>query len=351
MALIKPEISLESKSTTQTVVRIDVYDPSAAAHNLWRSIGVGTDPSNGVKIGDDIDPTQLQTDVHGQLPGETLRYALESLPSVSIYEPETQAYIDRVETDGGQVMDPAWVDAEIVKLKNAGIYGSVSFYLDVRAGVKLRQDGENYYVEKAYDMGPQNHDFQQQTASRQPLFDEKGFLGSPGNQTYLNGGNPPGLNPLNNVTFQFWFRTAGTNVDWAQIVGKGNDHYLMRRNSSTGVRASYRAGSDSDVHTRVDSPDNLNDGQWHSFHSRFSYGGASQVADCYTNYGTGNEAGQTTGTVSSEMAASPDDVLLLTQFQGTRHFNGWLNQVLVIDTLLELSDYAAFRADDSFYYP
>ena len=90
-------ISLVSKTSSQVVISIDSYDDQAMEHHMWRSTGAGSNPSQGIKIGDNIDPTVNFVD-NIVTSGETKRYAIESEPGVPDVSPDVSAFIILVNT-------------------------------------------------------------------------------------------------------------------------------------------------------------------------------------------------------------------------------------------------------------
>lgn len=91
------------------------------------------------------------------------------------YQAETIAYRDRVELDGGAVMDLAYVDAAYKKLKEQAVAVSYS-WLSASFGIKKDAGG---YVSKLYSLGGAALDLVQTSGALQPKWVSNGFNNLP----------------------------------------------------------------------------------------------------------------------------------------------------------------------------
>jgi hypothetical protein len=108
---------------------------------------------------------------------------------ISSYEPETDAYVSRVEADGGVVQDVAYVDAVYSKMKELGILNNCNLWISPKAGVK--KDASNY-VSKVYSLDSSNRDYIQNTGSKQPLLSA--------NKLVFDGADDT-MTPVSNIPF------------------------------------------------------------------------------------------------------------------------------------------------------
>ena len=83
----------------------------------------------------------------------------------------TKAYIERVTTDGGSVVNDSKVNDEyqIVSVNEPSIYANSILHVSRFGGFIL--DSSNF-ISKSYDLSSDNNDLIQPTASRQPLFED-----------------------------------------------------------------------------------------------------------------------------------------------------------------------------------
>lgn len=84
-----------------------------------------------------------------------------------IYEAETIAYRDRVELDGGVVIDLDYVDSVYKKLKELSLLTNLVHWSSVNAGIKKDSAG---YVSKLYSLDGASNEATQPTGANQPLY-------------------------------------------------------------------------------------------------------------------------------------------------------------------------------------
>ncbi len=78
---------------------------------------------------------------------------------------ETEAYKVRVETDGGVIINLTDVDNFYTYAKAGGYYNDLAFAYSAQCGIKKDESG---YVEKWYDLSPNQNDAVQATGDNQP---------------------------------------------------------------------------------------------------------------------------------------------------------------------------------------
>lgn len=90
------------------------------------------------------------------------------------WQPETITQKNRIESDGGKVIDLIFMDRVILLLKRLGIYGNCKLLTDANFGVK--KDGSGA-VSKLYDISGNNNDAVQATGASQPIWSLVGGRG------------------------------------------------------------------------------------------------------------------------------------------------------------------------------
>jgi hypothetical protein len=84
------------------------------------------------------------------------------------YDPDTLAYIARVETGGGTVRDPRFADMLVRLQKQLGIYDDCVAMMGARLGNTIRAAGSNLFSSRAWDASPLAFDLVQSTEAEQP---------------------------------------------------------------------------------------------------------------------------------------------------------------------------------------
>lgn len=90
---------------------------------------------------------------------------------------DTEAYIDRVETDGGEVIDPNWIDDCFQWRDDNGDFGN-SDYAWISAGGGVKKDGSNKVI-KMYSLSGAAWDVEQTTAGNRPTWTDNYINGEP----------------------------------------------------------------------------------------------------------------------------------------------------------------------------
>lgn len=149
---------------------------------------------------------------------------------------DTQAYITRVEADGGTVIDVAMVDAAYQLLDDYTLAPIV--WVGANFGVK--KDGSNL-VSKLYDLSDNDHDHVQATAANQPFWndDQQNGLAAiqfNGTDEWLEGGTQLGK-PANFTAFTVFQTSNNTSQSalWMNRGGSGDYTWwgaTMRYNSN-----------------------------------------------------------------------------------------------------------------------
>lgn len=99
------------------------------------------------------------------------------------YEAETIAYRDRVELEGGAVIDLDYVDAVYKKLKELSLLSNLKHWTSASAGVLKDASG---YVSKLYSLGGASNEATQTTGASQPLLSSPDIIYD-GTDDYLTG--------------------------------------------------------------------------------------------------------------------------------------------------------------------
>jgi len=358
MSLTPAVISPKSQSPTENVIEIVSYDGEATRHDLYRALSsMQGDPiENGTLIAENINPDQDYTDdTHN--PAVSNFYSLVSY--AQDYEQETLAYITRVENDGGTVTDPGWVDQQIAKLKEDQIYNDLSLFLDVRGGIKTREDGGTTYVEKWYDMSQFENDFVQTTEASQPQLETQGIFAN-GN-VYMTAPSSDSLNLLeqpedelaHRASILIWGKINGFTQTAEQFIGKsGEDHWMFRRRANiSGIEAKWRNnGSDQHGGSNYTETVAFDDNEWHQGWARWARGGGF---DNISEVGVDNTADViSTTTTGVGMSPSAGDVTLFVQDAGglQRYYGGQLNTIMLFSNVITESYIADHYNDNLGYY-
>jgi len=140
------------------------------------------------------------------------------------YEAETTAYINRVNTDTGAVINEAYVDSIYKKIKDNGSLANLLFWMDAKGGMK--KDASNF-ISKTYDLSSSLNDPTQITDSYQPVL----------NTNIVFDGAEDRLNSLSLTTAvdtTFYIRFS-TNTFGKSLAGKAgtNSTYLIVDSSTT----------------------------------------------------------------------------------------------------------------------
>jgi len=140
--------------------------------------------------------------------------------SAGSFEPETTAYISRVEADGGVVVDPAYVDAFIEKAKSLGILGNLIHWTSSRAGMKKDVYGR---ISKVYSYTGNNAT--QVLPAKQPLLMVDGIQFAGNNEHLFLGSidstNPLSLYPSQQGSVEYCLKVNGEGADsFPRIIDK-----------------------------------------------------------------------------------------------------------------------------------
>lgn len=119
-------------------------------------------------------PLTVYPDRNSILVIESLHHG-HTLVETSILGPETQAYIDRVEADGGTVHDKDWVDTVITTLKDLGVYPDCVFLGDANMGTDAGSTGEG--VGTLYDASGNEYDATQSDSAKKPTLGNDSIFG------------------------------------------------------------------------------------------------------------------------------------------------------------------------------
>lgn len=110
-------------------------------------------------------------------------------------EPETIAYIQRVEADGGEVINKEYTNNVYKKLLELNLLSNLSFWYDAKCGIKKNI---NNNVSKMYSLTNQN-DIIQNESTQQPLFSvDKIFFDI--DRYFTNSASTINFKPLNPYT-------------------------------------------------------------------------------------------------------------------------------------------------------
>lgn len=154
-----------------------------------------------------------------------------------LHEPETIAYRDRVEADGGVVINIEYVNDCYKMLKVNNLLGNLLYYTTPSAGIKKDSAG---YISKIYSL-IESTDMVQTTGAYQPLFQADTMGGKP--NIYYDGGDyfSPVLLPViptKASIFQVARRTTGTFQDMLWCFGTANHNSIdlwNKLDSSLGI--------------------------------------------------------------------------------------------------------------------
>jgi len=140
------------------------------------------------------------------------------------YEAETTAYINRVNTDTGAVINEAYVDSIYKKIKDNGSLANLLFWMDAKGGMK--KDASNF-ISKTYDLSTSLNDPIQTTGSYQPVLNTNIVFDGVDDRL-----NSLGLTTAVDTTFYIRF---STNTFGKSLVGKTgtNVTYLIIDSSTT----------------------------------------------------------------------------------------------------------------------
>ena len=174
------------------------------------------------------------------------RYSDKDEFSWAAYEAETIIQKDRIEADGGIVVDLTWINSVIRELKEQNIYSSCKLLTDANFGVKKDITGA---VSKLYDLSGNNNDAIQPTGASQPIWslvNGKGIINYDGTDDFLI----VLTSSMNLRLSQTWFASGKSSNISCAIVAKddivnqrqmswengGRDDYLFIP-AATGVNA------------------------------------------------------------------------------------------------------------------
>lgn len=91
---------------------------------------------------------------------------------------DTEAYIDRVEADGGVVIDKPWTDSCFQWADDNNITDFGNTYAWISAGAGVKKDGSNKII-KMYSLSGASWDVEQTTASNRPTWTDNHINGNP----------------------------------------------------------------------------------------------------------------------------------------------------------------------------
>lgn len=195
--------------------------------------------------------------------------------------PETKAYRDRVEADGGVVIDLIYVDAIFRKLKDMGVYNNLLHWVSAKAGVK--KDASNY-ISKLYSL-IDGTDETQLTGANQPLATANDRVSFDGVDDFTSIPNA-NLAVTASMVLGMWVKTTTTsNLVIFEKGGTNDSLHLHTTNVSTKTGAIYIGTADttSRIHTPV-----INDGTFH--YVTFSYDSGTGMGKTYGD-GVNHESG------------------------------------------------------------
>lgn len=86
-----------------------------------------------------------------------------------------QPYETRIENDGGQIIDKTSTSDMFTFLENQGLYNDLVLGIGADYGLKLRENGSDKFVEKAYDISSKNNNPVRTTTHQQPLLKSNGI--------------------------------------------------------------------------------------------------------------------------------------------------------------------------------
>jgi hypothetical protein len=168
-------------------VRVDSYDNvsnTLTIHNTMLDYGVETPSSdnfsifvNGMRVTNNFTVKQIGNDVVITLAERYVSFA--STDTIYIYgkfivvlEPETLVYRDRVESDGGIVLNLQLVNDEYKRLKTNNEYETLELFWHYQMGIRLSDESGTLYVEKLYDLSPHSRDVIAQTTEKRPIYND-----------------------------------------------------------------------------------------------------------------------------------------------------------------------------------
>ena len=138
-------------------------------------------------------------------------------PGGGAFEPETDAYINTVNADGGVVVDPQYVDTFIKKAKVHGILGNLIHWTSSRAGMKKDANGR---ISKVYSLSGNNAT--QVLSAKQPLLITDGIQFAGNNEHLFLGSidstNPLSLYPSQQGSIEYCLKTNALGVDDSQRI-------------------------------------------------------------------------------------------------------------------------------------
>ena len=166
------------------------------------------------------------------------------------YEAETVAYIDRVEADGGVVLEPDYVDAVFKRLKEKNLLSTLKHWTSYRAGMK--KDASNN-ISKLYSLAS-GSDVVQTTASAQPEYSASGLL-LKASRFLLNNaaGMDFGANP-HTLDVKFKMLSYPNSYNYLTAAGSSNEGKQTSLNITNTSKVSQSAYSSPIVEFAYDTP-------------------------------------------------------------------------------------------------
>lgn len=241
----------------------------------------------------------------------------------------TDAYISRVEADGGAVDNPQWVDDHYAKLDALGWLNQLVALHDPASG----QKSPNGKIDKLYDLSSNQFDLTQATAGDQPSLDTSVGWGAlptadfTGPSSIMSHPDNDTLDIYeNSAWFILWFNVASNGLNTNQAFGKwaestGEREFSMRvRDSISEVDFNISSGGTGSADAGVVYPGS---NQWVMF-----YGGYDDTNNSETIYASVND-----GTVNVDtLPNSPNRFTAPYEYGGisdiAEFFEGYLGLLL-----------------------